>query len=231
MSYRKDSWLLLLHLAVEKGDLRFKEAEKALKRFGIKSSRTVSKHLHKVVDEGLLEKFESEKTKRPAYRATPLGLKYYALWQAFNLWRSLLTRIQDAGIMDSASADDPLIELKMTFTGLFSSLVYFIPEIRAIDNKKQQEQLLNIYIDCITELYNKLLKQKMIKLLDREDADRICRKWLQQEVRPYLEDIKRHVSKFGNDVSSKIPEIHLIEAFLREIHQSKQKKGKFKRIG
>ena len=216
-----DPRLLLLHLAVKKSELRYKEAEKALKHFGIKSTRTVSKYLKKTVNNGFLEEFVSEKTKRRAYRVTPSGLKYYALWQAFNLWRSLLMRIQDAGIIDSASTGDPLIELKMTFTGLFSSLIYFIPEIKSINN--QQEQLLDVYIDYITEMYNKFLKQKIKRLLDREDTDRICRKWLQKEVCPYIEDIKRRVSKLKVDVSSKISEISLIDGFLREICQSKQR--------
>lgn len=208
MIRHKELMFQVLKVAVENGELRFKEALKLAEQYGeVKSRKAVAHFLEKLVEEGYLEKKTSEKTKRPIYGPTLVGVKYYSLIQGFNWLRSFTSRYKEAH-PTSDSAEDLMKNLEDFSLGSLSSFVLFLPTIRDIRNEEHRANIVGLYIDYLTEAQNKIWKETADQLIQKEDLGKSCRKWVTNYFYPKLKEFKGDVSK--------LPEVSLVYRILDE---------------
>lgn len=208
MIRHKELMFQVLRVAVENGELRFKEALKLAEQYGeVKSRKAVSHFLKNMVEEGYLEKKVSEKTKKPIYGTTLVGAKYYWLIQAFNWIRSFMERYKELRSI-SDSAEDLIKNLEGSSLGLLSSFVLFLPTIKEIKNKKHRANIVNFYIEYLTEAQNKIWKEMADQLIQKEDLGESCKKWVAKYFYPKLKEFKGNISK--------LPEVSLVYRILDE---------------
>lgn len=190
-------WSLIfavLQFTWERGEMRFSEAVRIFWRYGLRSPKTVNSWLKKIVEWGLLDRFISKKTNRPAYRLTPEGTKLLAFWQASNLMKSLFDRLAEERMLDSSG--NPLNEIASFHNGLLAAFVSFnLLYMKSGETEKQQiEQYINLYTDVMADIDKKMLKERIKKLLKMDNYEEICKEWLKQEICPYLMQLKESKS-------------------------------------
>jgi len=200
----------ILQFTWERGEMRFSEAVRIFWRYGLRSPKTVSSWLKKIVEWGLLDRFISKRTNRRAYKLTSEGIKLLTFWQASNLMKSLFDRLAEEGMLDSSG--NPLNEMASFHKGLLAAFVSFnLLYMKSGDIEKQQiEQYINPYIDVMADIDKKMLKERIKKLLKMDNHEEICKEWLKQEICPYLMQLKESKSQ-------RIPEMRLATLLLQKI--------------
>jgi DNA-binding HxlR family transcriptional regulator len=207
-----------LRLAVEEGEVRFSEVYNFAKKGGPISRKTISKILKEFVEKGQLEKIVSKVTRRMAYKATELGVKNYAIEQAFSWMESFLDRLsQETGFkMEKASFDTLANMLESFGSGLAIAFIAGLLMIRRY-GEGAHEKLIATTSDCISEAYGKFLREVGLHLVKKEDFD--------QKIK---EIVKRYYTKFEESKleliktkpeALRIPEISAVENELKSFLQ------------
>lgn len=164
----------VLKLAVEKGEVRFKDAlQLALACCAPISTKTVSKLLRRMVNMGCLEKVRSEATKRSAYKISTRGVEEYRLrWIIKEFRNGSVQAGKIIGIEDEETSTENLIgRFEMVVKELQTFFLCFLPRIREIGYKQHREKALTMIADFSGKLFTELCMDSGRPLLYREDAD------------------------------------------------------------
>lgn len=164
----------ILNLAVERGEVRFKNVYKlAQASYAPISTKTVAECLHKMVDEEYLEKVISEVTKRPAYRITPRGMEEYWVWRIAKDLRELWVPVRSViGYKNKEGFTETIVgRYETALKWLQTFFLCFLPRIKEIDNKQIRERALTMITGLNGRLYAEICMYFGRSLLAREDAE------------------------------------------------------------
>lgn len=164
----------ILNLAVERGEMRFKDAFKlARASYGPISTKTVSRFLHEMVNERYLEKAISDATKRATYKILQRGVEEYWVKQIIEEMHDGWVRVRSVmGYENEESPTENLIgRYEIVMKELQTFFLCFLPRIREIDEEQDRERALTMIANLNGKLFAELCKDLGRPLLYREDAD------------------------------------------------------------
>ncbi len=165
----------ILSLGVEKGEVRFKNVyELARALCGHISTKTVSKYLRRMVDEGYLEKVRSEATKKAAYKILPRGVEEYWLKWIMKMLRDLWPGVSD--VMGSENEGIPtetiISRYETVVKGLQTFFLFFLPQIKEMHGEEDRERALTEIANLNGKLFTAISMHLGRSLLHREDANK-----------------------------------------------------------
>jgi len=164
----------ILNLAVERGEVRFKDVyELARTCYDHISTKTVSKYLRRMVKKEYLERVESEVTKRPAYKILPRGVEEYWLRRIIKELRDLWPGVSD--VMDSENEGIPtetiISRYETVVKGLETFFLFFLPRIKEMHSEEDRERALTMIANLNGKLFTEISMDLGRSLLIREDFD------------------------------------------------------------
>ena len=165
----------ILNLAVERGEVRFKDVyELARTCYDHISTKTVSKYLRRMVKKEYLERVESEVTKRPAYKILPRGVEEYWLRRIIKELRDLWPGVSD--VMDSENEGIPtetiISRYETVVKGLQTFFLFFLPQIKEMHDEEDRERALTEIANLNGKLFTEICMVLGRFLLHREDANK-----------------------------------------------------------